>query len=94
MYDGIEFRTGNNKKGHSTVLVLTQLFVGDLILYEGIGITSNVTKLLHGSPYSNIGIVLQLPNKWTKVTFNNDSKCHQKLTPNIETRILHIRNNT
>lgn len=39
---------------------------GDLILFSGAGPHNTAARLLNGSNYSSAGILLQLPNKWTK----------------------------
>lgn len=39
---------------------------GDLILFSGAGPQNTAVRLLNGSNYSSAGILLQLPNRWTK----------------------------
>eukprot|EP01119_Soliformovum_irregulare_P012218 TRINITY_DN3160_c0_g1_i1.p1 TRINITY_DN3160_c0_g1~~TRINITY_DN3160_c0_g1_i1.p1 ORF type:complete len:810 (+),score=196.32 TRINITY_DN3160_c0_g1_i1:29-2458(+) len=39
---------------------------GDLILYDGFGIIPATTKISSNSNYSNAGMILKLPNKWTQ----------------------------
>jgi hypothetical protein len=38
---------------------------GDLIVYSGVGSTDSIAKLLSGTRYSRVGMVVRLPNKWT-----------------------------
>jgi hypothetical protein len=38
---------------------------GDLILYSGVGSTDSLCKLLSGTRYSRVGLVVRIPNKWT-----------------------------
>lgn len=39
---------------------------GDLIAYSGIGALHSMTKLATNSPYSHVGMIFRLPNKWTR----------------------------
>jgi hypothetical protein len=39
---------------------------GDLIAYNGIGVLHSMTKLATNSPYSHVGMIFRLPNKWTR----------------------------
>jgi len=39
---------------------------GDLILYTGIGVPSALSQLATNSPFTCVGLVLKLPNKWTQ----------------------------
>eukprot|EP00029_Vermamoeba_vermiformis_P005767 TRINITY_DN2094_c0_g1_i1.p1 TRINITY_DN2094_c0_g1~~TRINITY_DN2094_c0_g1_i1.p1 ORF type:complete len:851 (-),score=215.87 TRINITY_DN2094_c0_g1_i1:61-2565(-) len=39
---------------------------GDLIVYSGIGTTHSIVKSLSGSKYSRVGMVVELPNKYTQ----------------------------
>lgn len=45
---------------------LNKMKNGDLILYDGIGCLDSVTKIYSGSQYSRIGIILKMPNRFTK----------------------------
>jgi hypothetical protein len=38
----------------------------DLIAYSGIGALHSMTKLITNSPYSHVGMIFRLPNKWTR----------------------------
>jgi hypothetical protein len=38
----------------------------DLIAYSGIGALHSMTKLATNSPYSHVGMIFRLPNKWTR----------------------------
>lgn len=38
---------------------------GDLILYSGIGVTDAIGKILSGTRYSRVGLVVRMPNKYT-----------------------------
>src|SRR5262245_868457 len=44
---------------------LSRFKTGDLIVYSGTGILGAVSQLMTNSPYSHVGLVVQLPNKWT-----------------------------
>ena len=46
---------------------LGQYKTGDLIVYSGIGLLPATTKVLTGCPYSHVGLVVELPNRWTKI---------------------------
>jgi predicted Ser/Thr protein kinase len=39
---------------------------GDLITYNAVGILSSITKLVTNAPFSQVGLILNLPNKYTK----------------------------
>lgn len=39
---------------------------GDLILYDAHGLLPSYVKLASNSPYSNVGMVIKLPNRWTR----------------------------
>lgn len=41
------------------------LKTGDLILFDGLGLLSAATKLARNSPFSSVGLVLILPDKWS-----------------------------
>lgn len=44
----------------------TSLFkTGDLILFDGLGMLSAATKLARNSPFSSVGLVVILPDKWS-----------------------------
>lgn len=45
---------------------LKKFHTGDLILFSGAGPQHTAARLLSGSNYSSVGILLQLPNRWTK----------------------------
>lgn len=39
---------------------------GDLLIFSGIGALHSMNKLITNSPYSHVGMVFRLPNKWTR----------------------------
>lgn len=39
---------------------------GDLLLYSGVGLIPNLIKLRSATPFSHLGIILKLNNKWSK----------------------------
>lgn len=39
---------------------------GDLLLYGGLGLNASLTRLVTSSPFSGVGLVLRLPNKYTR----------------------------
>jgi hypothetical protein len=46
---------------------LSQFKTGDLLIYSGRGVLSAMTQLFTGYPFSRVGMVLKLENKWTHV---------------------------
>eukprot|EP00010_Vexillifera_abyssalis_P006450 CAMPEP_0201547268 /NCGR_PEP_ID=MMETSP0173_2-20130828/3731_1 /ASSEMBLY_ACC=CAM_ASM_000268 /TAXON_ID=218659 /ORGANISM="Vexillifera sp., Strain DIVA3 564/2" /LENGTH=735 /DNA_ID=CAMNT_0047956263 /DNA_START=26 /DNA_END=2233 /DNA_ORIENTATION=+ len=40
---------------------------GDLIVYSGIGLCDSLTQLTTGFPFSRVGLVIESPNKWTRL---------------------------
>lgn len=40
---------------------------GDLIAYSGVGLLPELTKAMTGCPYTHLGLIVEMPNKWTKV---------------------------
>ncbi|KAL6070955.1 Rho GTPase activating protein 39 [Balamuthia mandrillaris] len=44
---------------------LSKFKTGDLIAYSGTGILSALSQVLSGQPWSHLGLVCKLPNKWT-----------------------------
>ena len=44
-----------------------QFKTGDLILYSGVGVLPALTKVMTGCPYSHVGLVVEMPNRWTKL---------------------------
>jgi len=38
----------------------------DLLIFSGIGALHSMNKLITNSPYSHVGMVFRLPNKWTR----------------------------
>ena len=62
---------------------------GDLILFSGAGPQNTASRLLTGSNYSSIGILLQFPNRWTKAiewfVLEATDNCDKLLDPFGET---------
>mmetsp|Transcript_28591 Transcript_28591/g.79906 ORF Transcript_28591/g.79906 Transcript_28591/m.79906 type:complete len:818 (+) Transcript_28591:47-2500(+) len=44
-----------------------QFKTGDVIMYSGIGLLPSLTKVMTGCPYSHCGVVVEMPNRWTKL---------------------------
>ena len=45
---------------------LSKMNSGDLIAYDAPGIIGTSIKVVTDSPYSHVGLVLRIPNKWTE----------------------------
>lgn len=56
------------------------LKTGDLILFDGLGLLSAATKLARNSPFSSIGLVVVLPDKWS----NKDETFILEVSRNID----------
>eukprot|EP00013_Stygamoeba_regulata_P020334 CAMPEP_0177654494 /NCGR_PEP_ID=MMETSP0447-20121125/14366_1 /TAXON_ID=0 /ORGANISM="Stygamoeba regulata, Strain BSH-02190019" /LENGTH=764 /DNA_ID=CAMNT_0019158155 /DNA_START=75 /DNA_END=2366 /DNA_ORIENTATION=+ len=46
---------------------ISQFKTGDLLIFSGRGILSTMTQLFTGYPFSRVGMIVQLENKWTHV---------------------------
>eukprot|EP01087_Luapelamoeba_hula_P008534 TRINITY_DN2134_c0_g1_i4.p1 TRINITY_DN2134_c0_g1~~TRINITY_DN2134_c0_g1_i4.p1 ORF type:complete len:881 (-),score=144.54 TRINITY_DN2134_c0_g1_i4:21-2663(-) len=44
---------------------LSEMKTGDLIVYSGTGLLAALTQLATNAPYSHVGVIVKLPNKWT-----------------------------
>lgn len=42
-----------------------QMCTGDLVVFSGVGSTDSICKVLSGTRYSRVGLIVRLPNKWT-----------------------------
>lgn len=45
---------------------LEHMQTGDIIAYDAPGIIAGATKVVTDHPYSHVGMVVKIPNKWTE----------------------------
>jgi hypothetical protein len=45
---------------------ISQFKTGDLIVYSGVGMLDTFSKLASATDYSRVGLLVKLPNKWTR----------------------------
>jgi hypothetical protein len=50
------------------------------LLYEGVGVLASITRLTSASPYSKVGVIFKIPNKWT----SRDDLYVLELTRNVD----------
>jgi len=71
LYYSIETHKKSKTKGKEKMKFLYEHYMdsfktGDLIAYSGNGVVAAATKLITNSPFSHLGMIFRLPNKWTR----------------------------